>query len=768
MPFIVAGMPAAGTALVAECLRLCGVRFLDPCGPPQACGEPRPSAEPWGWIDAGGSLVVPVWLAAHPTARVVVCLRNPLEVAASLRARHALPLDAGLALWASHADAILRATSPGQRVVVHYDALRHDADAAIGRLAGLLGLATTAQPSAVRRAWRAPRSERFSEADLVDCGIDDSLLAAYRRLCAESGHIDAASTEPRSDVDVLREVSRLAGGGDRRSAEVSTPLERTIAALQADVARLRDELATRDDDVRDLLDDLRHDVEEDRLPPAKRAYRQTIRGVRGLVKDRVPRGGIVAVVSKGDEEIVRHRHATAWHFPRDPRGGYLGYHPAGDLAAIANLETVRAAGATHLLVPETHAWWLTSYPGFHRHLERHARLVESRPGAGLLYDLERRRDLPPLPAERLVEVLGHQPQVLAWHTARAAEHFPGGHVFTPPEGATSLPYIDHSIDVVAVERPAPETLAEARRVARTAVVDLADVPAIEWIDRPVVPEPPSVSVVLPVHGHWPVTASCLRALLPSLPAGWPVEVIVVDDASPDETPDRLAEIAAGDHRLIVLRNEHNLGFVGTCNRGAAAATGDYLVFLNNDTVPLPGWLPPLIRTFADFPAAGAVGGKLLFPDGRLQEAGGIIFADASACHFGREHPDPTWPLFNHVRPVDYVSGALLATPRELFVAVGGFDPAFAPGYYEDTDYCFRLRERGREVLMQPAATVVHVEGGTAGTDHTVGMKRSQEINRRRFQARHAAALMEQRPRPAVIDRESWSFLVHRGGGREDR
>ena len=192
------------------------------------------------------------------------------------------------------------------------------------------------------------------------------------------------------------------------------------------------------------------------------------------------------------------------------------------------------------------------------------------------------------------------------------------------------------------------------------------------------------------------------------------------------------------------------------------------MFLNNDTVPLPGWLPPLIHTFGDFPNAGAVGGKLLFPDGRLQEAGGIIFADASACHFGREHPDPSWSLFNHVRPVDYVSGALLATPRELFLALGGFDAAYAPGYYEDTDYCFRLRELGREVLIQPAATVVHVEGGTAGTDQAVGMKRYQEINRRRFQARHAAALMAQRPRPAVIDRDSWSLLAHRGGGVEER
>ena len=272
--------------------------------------------------------------------------------------------------------------------------------------------------------------------------------------------------------------------------------------------------------------------------------------------------------------------------------------------------------------------------------------------------------------------------------------------------------------------------------------------------------------MIPVHGNWPVTAACLRALLPSLPVGWPVEVVIVDDASPDETPARLEALAATDRRIVLLRNTENLGFVATCNRGAKAASGDCLVFLNNDTVPLPDWLPPLIRTFHDFPSVGAVGGKLLFPDGRLQEVGGVVFADGSACNFGREHPDPSWRLFNHVRHVDYVSGALLATPRALFLALGGFGPDFAPGYYEDTDYCFRLREAGHAVLVQPESVVVHMEGGTAGTDHAAGMKRFQEINRRRFQSRHAAALTRQRERPAVFDRDTWVALSHRGRGGE--
>ncbi|MFM7244802.1 MAG: glycosyltransferase [Planctomycetaceae bacterium] len=771
MPIIVAGFPASGTGPVTECLRLCGVRFVHGHGgPPPRCASLP--AEPWGWSDGQGGIALPLWLSDHPTARLVACIRHPLEVAVSLNARHRLAFDDGLALWATHADTLLRTTSADGRVIAHYAAFRDDAAEATARLAALLDLAPpSGMFHACRNVWQPGRAPRFTLRDLEAFDIDEGIIRIYRQLCAEAGHADDDAAPRRADAGLIRDLAaaarRLPGSGRDEQPPASVAADAGVALLQAEITRLRLELAVRDDDLRELLDDLRHDFEDDRVSPEKRAYRQTIRGIRELLKERVPEGAVVAIISKGDGELLRQRRCTAWHFPRDPHGGYLGYHPAGDLAAIANLEATRAAGATHLLVPETHAWWLASYPGFRVHLERHARLIEHRPGCGAIYDLAPRRPHAHEASLARLTAPGACPtQVLAWNAPAAAAVLSGAHVFEPPSDVRSLPYIDRSIDVVAVARPSAEQLAEARRVARMAVVDVAAEPVIEWIERPLVAEPPSVSIVMPVHGNWPVTAACLRALLPSLPTSWPIEVVIVDDASPDDTAQRLEAAAAADQRIVVVRNAENLGFVGSCNRGAAVATGEYLVLLNNDTVPLPGWLPPLIDTFRDFPQAGAVGGKLLFPDGRLQEAGGIIFADASACHFGREHPDPSSQPFNHVRPVDYVSGALLATPRSLFLTLGGFDPAFAPGYYEDTDFCFRLRDQGYEVLCQPASTIVHVEGGTAGTDHAVGMKRFQEVNRRRFQARHAAALLRQRPRPASIDRDSWLVLAHRDAAAE--
>ena len=373
--------------------------------------------------------------------------------------------------------------------------------------------------------------------------------------------------------------------------------------------------------------------------------------------------------------------------------------------------------------------------------------------------------------ERLAEGLGRPPQVLdLTGNSRARDLFPAATVFSPPscgcrDPRDALPYIDASVDIVAVASPTPSLLAEARRVATLAVVECGDEPAIEWRREPPAARLPSVSIIVPVFNQWQITKDCLQAIWSTVPRECEIEVIVSDDASTDDTPLELASLATSEPRLKLLRNENNSGFVGTCNRAAALATGDILVFLNNDTVPKPGWLMSLLRTFELFPDVGAVGGKLLFPDGRLQEAGGIIFSDASACHFGRGEPNAKASLFDYVRQVDYVSGALMATPRDLFAALGGFDLDYAPGYYEDTDYCFRLREQGLHVYYQPEAVVVHLEGATAGTDLSAGMKRHQLINQDRFRKRHAAALAEQSARPETFDAGSWTALANRGKGR---
>ncbi|HZH44737.1 MAG TPA: glycosyltransferase [Lysobacter sp.] len=245
---------------------------------------------------------------------------------------------------------------------------------------------------------------------------------------------------------------------------------------------------------------------------------------------------------------------------------------------------------------------------------------------------------------------------------------------------------------------------------------------------------PRASVVIPVFNQFAHTLTCLRALAAHPPA-LPVEIIVVDDGSSDDTERCLAQVDG----LRYHRRATNGGFIAACNDGAAHARGEYLVFLNNDTVPQPGWLDALLDTFDTHPGTGLVGAQLLDPDGRLQESGAGVRRDGDAYQFGRGE-SPLHPLHAHVRAVDYCSGAAIALPRALFEAVGGFDPRYAPAYYEDTDLAFAVRARGLEVLRQPAARVVHVEGATAGRDVRRGAKQRQVVNRATFAAKWRTTL----------------------------
>jgi glycosyltransferase involved in cell wall biosynthesis len=174
------------------------------------------------------------------------------------------------------------------------------------------------------------------------------------------------------------------------------------------------------------------------------------------------------------------------------------------------------------------------------------------------------------------------------------------------------------------------------------------------------------------------------------------------------------------------------------------ARGQYLLFLNNDTLVKPGWLDELVQTFEQVPNVGIAGSKLLFPDGKLQEAGGIIWRLGDGWNWGRGR-DPNEPAFSFLRDADWVSGAALMIERPLFEQLGGFDEYYAPAYYEDTDLAFRVRALGKRVVVQPASEIVHLEGVSAGTDTSgPGMKRFQVVNHAKFYRRWKDTLITHR------------------------
>jgi GT2 family glycosyltransferase/SAM-dependent methyltransferase/glycosyltransferase involved in cell wall biosynthesis len=287
-----------------------------------------------------------------------------------------------------------------------------------------------------------------------------------------------------------------------------------------------------------------------------------------------------------------------------------------------------------------------------------------------------------------------------------------------------------AIEVVRKSRPAPSL--PAGPVA-------PDVPPMPTSTAP------EVSIVIPVHNNWDLTAACLRSVAADRCAV-AFEVVVVDDASTDDTPALLPQVAG----VTAIRLDENVGFIGAVNAGVQAVSSQLVVLLNNDTIVGQGWLDALVDTAELEDDVGIVGAKLVYPDGRLQEAGGIIWRDGTGWNYGRGD-DPDDPAFNFVRDVDYCSGACLLVRKEILDATGGLDTRYAPAYYEDTDLAFAARKLGYRVVYQPASTVCHVEGASNGTDESAGIKRYQEVNRTVFAAKWQAELST-RPenQPALV------------------
>ncbi|MFZ7094084.1 glycosyltransferase [Primorskyibacter sp. 2E233] len=244
---------------------------------------------------------------------------------------------------------------------------------------------------------------------------------------------------------------------------------------------------------------------------------------------------------------------------------------------------------------------------------------------------------------------------------------------------------------------------------------------------------PDVSIVIPAHNKVKVTYAGLCALL----LAWnkaSFEVILVDDASTDETA-TLEDLVSG---ITVIHNEEPMRFIRACNAGVAKARGKYVVLLNNDTEPTTGWLDALIDGFDRFPNVGLVGSKLLYPDGTLQDAGGIIWGSGDPWNYGNRQ-NPNEPRFSYARQADYLSGAALMTTREIWEEVGGLSSYLEPMYFEDTDLSFKVRDAGYTTWFVPSSVVYHYEGMTSGTSTASGFKRFQEVNRPKFKRRWAKA-----------------------------
>jgi O-antigen biosynthesis protein len=265
-------------------------------------------------------------------------------------------------------------------------------------------------------------------------------------------------------------------------------------------------------------------------------------------------------------------------------------------------------------------------------------------------------------------------------------------------------------------------------------LELSDIQEIEFEKQ----DTPEISIIIPVFNKWRFTYNCLSSIRKNV-RGEKYEIVVVDNASTDETPKLFHSKIKN---VIYLRQEENLNFVGGNNEGLKHASGKYIVFLNNDTYVLPGWLENLQATLGNDSKIGLAGSKLVYPNGLLQEAGGIVWKNEKVWNYGR-FSDPSNYEFNYLKDVDYCSAASIIVKAEIIDKLGGFDPLYQPAFFEDTDLAFRVRQLGYRTVYQPKSEVIHFEGVTAGRNIKEGFKKYQEKNKQKFFERWKEVLQKE-------------------------
>ena len=237
---------------------------------------------------------------------------------------------------------------------------------------------------------------------------------------------------------------------------------------------------------------------------------------------------------------------------------------------------------------------------------------------------------------------------------------------------------------------------------------------------------PLVSIIIPVHNKFRYTYNLLFSILNSK-ITIPYEIIIADDMSNDETK----TIENYIKNIIIIHNDKKYNFLKNCNKASKIAKGKYILFLNNDSKVKKDWLDSLVNLIETNKKIGMVGSKFIYPNGKLQEAGGIVFNDGECSNFGR-YDNSDMPEYNYVKEVDYISGASILIRKSIWEKIGGFDERFSPAYYEDTDLAFQLRKNGYKIVYQPKSIVIHFEGISNGKSLHSGIKKYQEINKIKF------------------------------------
>lgn len=214
---------------------------------------------------------------------------------------------------------------------------------------------------------------------------------------------------------------------------------------------------------------------------------------------------------------------------------------------------------------------------------------------------------------------------------------------------------------------------------------------------------PLCSIVIPVYNQVAYTRMCIEGLIETLGTTDKFEILIIDNASSDETPSYL-KLQSSKYPLIrYYRMNENLGFNRASNFGAEKANGEYLVFLNNDTIPQAGWIEALINAISQ-PKVGLVGCKLVYPESFAINHAGYVYSSYLGSFYSIYNRFPeSFHGVNKEREYQALLGACIMIKSKLFSDIGGF----ALYALEDIDICLKVREKGLAVLYTPKGRVLH-------------------------------------------------------------
>jgi predicted glycoside hydrolase/deacetylase ChbG (UPF0249 family) len=564
-----------------------------------------------------------------------------------------------------------------------------------------------------------PRVQEFLERSEIELASFADLRSPQVVATRRSRSLRRARGRRRTDAVVRDEIAKL----HRQLIEVREELAASVERVARDsAAHLRDLEDLLVSGLEDQLDD-GNDASE-RMSPAE--YRLIVRRLRMQLRRRLPDGANVAIVSRGDGQLLDIVGRSASHFPQGGDGEWSGAHPGTSNEAIAQLEAARARGIDFLAIPAPAFWWLEHYADFRHHLDRnYSRIIaddmvtvfDLNPGpSGARFVVAELADAVALCCEAGVEA----PSVLDLGCGLdLGNAVPQCSVFSPPEQRANLPYLDESVDIVVVPASASPTMrAEALRVSSGAVISIgaADPSGIvvcrdvTW-KRMLSPKR-SVAFVVACDGDLVSLRSLVLGLAKPLAQNHEASLALVGDGDLRS----LQELLPSDMRDRVSVITTNGGRAATWNAGVGETDADTLIFLSADQSPFGRWWTALLQALDPPLHAGAVGGWVLQPSGSLAEAGVSLDASGSPVRIGYGEIDLRAAQLARVREVDAVVAGPVALPRSILADAGGFDASLTGEGAVMFDMCRRVAQLGHRIVSQPSCLSIETRGWAASPD----------------------------------------------------